>query len=133
MSHAALERMKSIKADDEKCDNLLLEWTLALALHKLDRLGFVYPIFCGDYRETDEGPLELGKYDFGIAEQLPDVAPAAVHAEVLQHLVSSHGLSEAEAKAMLKGLTVKVRCLSLCTASVICPAFFYRLLFLSFL
>ena len=77
LSHDALKKFKTIQADhpSSQTDNLLLEWTLALVLLELGVLGFVFPVFCGDYEEDDQGGLGLGKFDFKCAQGLPDVVP----------------------------------------------------------
>ena len=73
----ALEGFKTVCADHSlsQTDNLLLEWTLALVLLELGVVGFVFPVFCGDYEEGEQGGLNLGKFDFKCAQTLPDVVP----------------------------------------------------------
>lgn len=108
LSHAALERFKGIKSGAERCDNVLLEWTLALVLSKLGLLSFVLPVMCGDYKETEEGTLELEGFSSKVVDQLPDVALKAVHEKVTKYLVDSQGLPSSKAENMLQELTVKV-------------------------
>ena len=75
LSHEALERFKSISAGQTQIDNVLLEWTLAIVLFEINKLDFVFPVFCGDYREDSQGGLGLGSFDFRCPEGLPDVVP----------------------------------------------------------
>jgi hypothetical protein len=120
LSHAALERFKGIKSGAERCDNVLLEWTLALVLSKLGVLSFVLPVMCGDYKETEEGTLELEGFSSKIVDQLPDVALKAVHAKVTKYLVDSQGLPSSKAEDMLQELTVKVCVVFTCVFCVLC-------------
>ena len=73
----ALEKFKTVRADHSlsQTDNLLLEWTLALVLLELGVVGFVFPVFCGDYEEGEQGGLNLGKFDFECAQTFDDVVP----------------------------------------------------------
>ena len=38
---------------DSPCDNVLLEYRLALELHERDYIKFIYPLFIGDYDDND--------------------------------------------------------------------------------
>ena len=91
----ALERFKTVRADHSlsQTDNLLLEWTLALVLLELGVVGFVFPVFCGDYEEGEQGGLNLGKFDFECAQTFDDVVPkvstlAATHIIFIYYMLS---------------------------------------------
>lgn len=53
LSTKALERMVGIKGGEDSADNVLLEWTLTLELHRQKRLAAVQPLLIGDVDEAN--------------------------------------------------------------------------------
>jgi hypothetical protein len=76
--------------ETSKCDNVLLEWSMALELRQRGMINGIFPIFIGD-RDAEDG--SYGDYFAGGCHpsNLPDVAVAAV-AEKLQLHLDTQGL-----------------------------------------
>ena len=75
--------------ESSKCDNVLLEWNMALELRQRDMIDGIFPIFIGDR----SGDGSYGDYFAGGCHpsNLPDVTVAAV-AEKLQLHLDAQGL-----------------------------------------
>ena len=83
LSKSALARFATLEADS-RCDNVLLEHVLALALRQRGRIQAIYPVFVG---EPEEATTSLR--NFFATDGLPDchdVVVAAVQGKVTEHL-----------------------------------------------
>lgn len=62
MSVQAIMTMKTL-LDKGEPDNVLLEWSLMLALHDADRLHRIYPILVGDSWCDQQAPISVSDFD----------------------------------------------------------------------
>ena len=89
VSWDALQRMLAHVSADRECDNVLLEWCLALQLQELEKVDCLIPIVIGR--------IEAGKvtnlFALGLKDKLPDVTAAPEIAKTRQFL-HKHGLRE---------------------------------------
>jgi serine/threonine protein kinase len=76
-----------------RCDNVLLEWRLALELKEREMIEGIFPIFIGDASMTSEGQLQYSNYfSSGCHPKiLPDVSISSVESKLREHL-SHQGL-----------------------------------------
>ena len=88
---------------DSKCDNVLLEWRLALELKQRGMIEGIFPVFIGDILEQDE----YSKYFSGCHPNPPDIAVKAIETKLQEHL-GREGLGS----PYMDNLTVK----DICTA-----------------
>jgi hypothetical protein len=73
VSASALFRMKSLTSESD-VDNVLLEWTIIVELHKTKRQLFCLPVFIGEARGPSKGfPFVTDLFSSGIVRALPDV------------------------------------------------------------
>lgn len=87
INHAEKPRQCFAKlAADSMCDNVLLEWNMALELRQRDMLDSIYPVFIGD--KDIEGTSSYGDY-FSAGchpRPLPEVVVTAVSDKLQEHL-----------------------------------------------
>jgi hypothetical protein len=73
VSASALFRMKSLTSESD-VDNVLLEWTIIVELHKTKRQLFCLPVFIGEARGPSKGfPFVTDLFSSEIIRALPDV------------------------------------------------------------
>ena len=71
--------------EDSRCDNVLLEWRLALELKDRGMIDGIFPVFIGD----KDASGVYGDYFKGCFPSSPDVVVAAVEEKVRAHLDSA--------------------------------------------
>lgn len=92
VSIEALQRMTTITAHSP-CDNVLLEWTLALELLEARRIHFIFPLMIG--RKNGSFSADQGKVFssfFAVKPVLPEVVCATVVKSVVEFL-ARHGVT----------------------------------------
>ena len=89
LSKAALASFASLSADS-RCDNVLLEYRLALELKARGELRGIFPVFVGDLKDIESLGMCFGDFfKGGGAPKCPDVVVASVEAKAIEHLQSA--------------------------------------------
>ena len=83
----ASQRISSL-SEESDCDNLLMEWRLALELHTRGLIDKVYPLFVGTKMQEDDGTVTVSNYFRDNCQPVFDrsVIVSSIEDHVISHL-----------------------------------------------
>ena len=111
LSRAGLQNFESL-TESSRCDNVLLEYRLAIELQSFNLLEFVYPVMIGDSSGDSADPRACTYTNYfksGCSPNCPDITVKSVEEKLCEHL-NNQGLgapigSNRTVKDVLQALT----------------------------